>query len=424
MKKISNILKRIMIAFFIALLTMSLMPGLSVKAQEDAANSASSEVTDITSVAPETSIDTSRLGSLKVVHKIINDNGEEVNAPAGVKSRIYFVATVDSKGRYTINPAFADYGIFKENPDFFNNGFNYDEWRNCVIHPDETGVNAGGWNTGGLEAYIEEKQISPVNENDGVSDENGKTQYSGLELGVYFVVSDSIIIGDYEHSFINFVYPVPILEKPTTGGNLIINYAPEASPKKAKIGVVHCEIRKQWEDGGYTQFRPQSVTFQIYSGDELIDTVTLDSSNNWQYNWLHKGFVDNFTIKEVPVDGYTSRVTVTQIPGTHDYTYTCVNGYNPPPDNPPPDNPPPDNPPPDNPPPDNPPPTNPPSNPPGFPGLPAVLGAVRALPQVLGARRLPQTGQLWWPLPILVIAGIFFIVKGIKKNAKMKAQNN
>ena len=423
MKKISNILKRIMVAFFIALLTMSLMPGLSVRAQEDAASTASSEITDITSIQPETSINTGRTGSLTVVHKIINDqNQEEVAKGVVIKSRIYFIAEVDERGKYTIDPEFASYPKFAENPDFFNNGFNYDEWRDCVSHPDEDGVNTGGWNSGDLEEFIKERSISPTMSKE--SNLDGETLYSGLKLGIYFVVSDSVEIGEYEHSFINFVYPVPILEKPTTGGNLIINYDPEASPKKAKIGVVHCGIRKQWEDGGYTQFRPQSVTFQIYSGDELIDTVTLDSSNNWQYNWLHKGFVDNFSVKEVPVDGYTSRVTVTQIPGTHDFTYTCVNGYNPPPDNPPPDNPPPDNPPPDNPPPDNPPPTNPPSNPPGFPGLPAVLGAVRALPQVLGARRLPQTGQLWWPLPILVIAGIFFIVKGIKKNAKMKAQNN
>ena len=55
---------------------------------------------------------------------------------------------------------------------------------------------------------------------------------------------------------------------------------------------------------------------------------------------------------------------------------------------------------------------------PVIPDLPEVLGAIRELPAVLGARRLPQTGQLWWPLPLLVIVGIVFIVKGIRKNNK------
>ncbi len=55
---------------------------------------------------------------------------------------------------------------------------------------------------------------------------------------------------------------------------------------------------------------------------------------------------------------------------------------------------------------------------PGVPAIPQVLGAVRRLgelPAVLGARRLPQTGQLWWPVPVMVILGIVLIVKGVKK---------
>ncbi len=142
-----------------------------------------------------------------------------------------------------------------------------------------------------------------------------------------------------------------------------------------------------------------------------MKTITLSSANGWQDEWEGTGLHD-YDVKEVDAgEGYTGTITVKETEKNH-FVYTCVNSYNggdnppPPPDNPPPDNPPPDNPPPDNPPPGG-----------GF-DLPAVLGAVRALPQVLGARRLPQTGQLWWPLPILVIAGIFFIVKGIKKNAK------
>ena len=83
----------------------------------------------------------------------------------------------------------------------------------------------------------------------------------------------------------------------------------------------------------------------------------------------------------------------------------------PPPDTP---NPPPDTP---NPPPDTP--NNPPDTP-GFPSLPEVLGAIRNLPEVLGARRLPQTGLLWWPIPLLVIVGVVLIVKGIRKNNKAK----
>ena len=41
-----------------------------------------------------------------------------------------------------------------------------------------------------------------------------------------------------------------------------------------------------------------------------------------------------------------------------------------------------------------------------------VLGADRDPQAVLGATRLPQTGQLWWPVPILLIVGIILIGGG------------
>ncbi|MBE5823939.1 MAG: Cna B-type domain-containing protein [Butyrivibrio sp.] len=391
MKKISKALKRIVVVALIALLFMTAPVG-KVYAKEYLARA------DI-----DMSMD--RHGSLTITHRSVDDELME-----GVNSQIYLVATIDKDGQYTITDEFKE--CFSD-PDFFNDGFDYDSWKDCVQYEETSDSDI-------LDKYIKAKSINPVK--NGVSDNNGKTYYTGLALGVYYVHSDKIVKDEHTHSFVNFVYPVPILVKDKDTGVISPNYSPEAEPKKSRVKndvVTHCSIQKQWNDGGYAN-RPASVVFEIYCDGELMETVTLSSSNNWYHEWQNPG-AHEYTVREIGIaDGYSSSISVYQKPGTHDFVYTCVNsrggGDNPPP--------PPDNPPPDNPPPDNPPPTNPPSNPPGFPGLPAVLGAVRALPQVLGARRLPQTGQLWWPLPILVIAGIFFIVKGIKKNAKMKAQNN
>ncbi|MBO5623902.1 MAG: Cna B-type domain-containing protein, partial [Butyrivibrio sp.] len=330
---------------------------------------------------------------------------------------------VDANGSYTITDEFK--GFF-EDQNFFNNGFNYDDWKDCVAHTD-----AGGSNTGAMESYIDANGIAEVAS--GVSDGNGETLYGNLDLGVYFVRSDDMIKGDFIHSFINFVYPVPILEKPEVGGNLTINYNPSASPKKSKVQrdvLTHCSIRKVWMDSGYAENRPDTVAFEIYSDGALMETVTLSADNNWTYEWSNEG-IHEYNVKEISVgEGYSSEVVVEQV-GAHDYAYTCTNTFTPPGDNPPPsdnppgDTPPGDTPPGDTPPTDTPPTDTPPTNPgnPGNPGgdLPGVLGAIRNLPAVLGARRLPQTGLLWWPVPVLVIAGIAFIVKGIKKNSKNKA---
>lgn len=35
-----------------------------------------------------------------------------------------------------------------------------------------------------------------------------------------------------------------------------------------------------------------------------------------------------------------------------------------------------------------------------------------------GSEKLPQTGQLWWPVPILTACGLIFIFIGIRLRAK------
>ena len=53
----------------------------------------------------------------------------------------------------------------------------------------------------------------------------------------------------------------------------------------------------------------------------------------------------------------------------------------------------------------------------------SVLGASRdeIPPQVLGANRLPQTGQLWWPVPVLCIMGFGLIVSGVHRRKAAEA---
>ncbi len=364
-------------------------------------------------------IDTSRSGSLTLTHYSVDEE-----LMANVVSHIYLVATVDADGQYTIADEFSDFFADK---DFFNNGYDYDEWKNCVAHTDQ-----GGSNTGALENYITGKGISEIASK--VSDSEGKTYYTDLKLGVYFVLSDNIVVGEYTHSFINFVYPVPILEKADAKSDVFVNYNPSASPKKAKTRndvVTHCKLYKRWNDSGNTDKRPSAVTFNISCDGTLMETVTLSSDNNWYHEWSNTGLHD-YVVEEVSAgSGYKGSIVITQV-GDHDYEYVCTNTYTPPSENPPPSNPPSENPPTDNPPSENPPSDNPSTDTPSedtitpdSPGvlgairnIPEVLGAVRNIPQVLGARRLPQTGQLWWPLPILVIAGVFFIVKGIRKTGK------
>ncbi len=329
-------------------------------------------------------IDTSVTGSLTVKHVSVDNELME-----GVISHLYLVATIDEKGQYTITD---DFKGFFEDQDFFNNGYDYDAWKSCVAYQEVS-------DSDNLLEYIEEKGIAEAAS--GVSDASGKTYYKGLKLGVYYVLSDKVVKGDYTHSFVNFVYPVPILQMSKDSAQIEVNYNPEVSPKKSKIEntvMTHCHILKRWNDSGNSDKRPSFVTFEIYCDDELMKTVELSDANNWYFEWENEG-VHSYKVKEIAAGaGYVGDIQIFQ-DGTH-FQFICTNTYTPP--ETPPGNPPET--------PETPPET------PGIPDLPEVLGALRDLPEVLGARRLPQTGQLWWPLPVLVIAGVLLIVKGIRKN--------
>lgn len=326
-------------------------------------------------------IDTSRTGSLTVTHVSVDDELME-----GVTSHLYLIATIDEEGQYTITD---DFKGFFEDQDFFNNGYDYDAWKSCVMYDPQT-------DSDDLLSYVRDRNIQEVTS--GVSDAKGKTYYTDLKLGVYYVLSDKVEKDGFTHMFVNFVYPVPILEMEKDSAQFVVNYAPSASPKKAKVEnkvMTHCHILKRWNDSGYENNRPSSITFDIYCDGEFMERVTLSPENNWYYEWENEG-IHSYKVKEVSAGaGYTGDLQIFQ-DGTH-FQVVCTNTYNPP--ETPPGNPPEE-----------------PETPPGIPDLPEVLGAIRDLPEVLGARRLPQTGQLWWPLPLLVIAGVLLIVKGIKKN--------
>ena len=373
MNKLKDIYIRISAIIVAALVALTAVPMQAVYAAPDA----------------RADIDLSRKGSLTLTHTSVDGDVME-----GVTSHIYLVATIDENGRYTLTDAFK--GCF-EDPDFFNNDYSYDEWKSCVDYQSETDSDK-------LLEYIKANDITEAGSK--VSGPDGKTCYTDLALGVYYVLSDKVVEEEFTHIFTNFVYPVPILEKQESSAQIVVNYDPSAAPKKARIEnevETHCHILKRWEDAGHEDKRPESVDFAIYCDDEFMRNVTLSNDNDWYYEWSQKG-VHSYKVEEISAgEGYTGKIKISH-EGTH-FWFTCTNTYKP--QTPPPE-------------PEEPPTPQTPDEPstPGIPDLPQVLGAVREMAAVLGARRLPQTGQLWWPLPILVLVGIVFIVKGIRKNNK------
>ena len=330
-------------------------------------------------------IDMSVPGDLSLVYKCEEYEGSSsAVAISGAQISIYKVADINEKGEFTLLSPYNDISNFPVTD--INKIMSQDTWK-------EVSSSVAG--------YIYQNGVSPSYT--VTTDGNGLAHFTGIDLGLYFVGNVTRQLDDCIYSFSSFLISVPGLDANDEWVN----------PVYEVIGLVKCsrvylpkevtyELLKTWNDAGYESYRPSSITVIIYCDGNMFSEVTLGSSNNWRYTWSYEEGHE-WTFAEI-INGslsYTNSLT------SSGNTFRLTNTYAPP--ETPPDTP--DNP-------DNPPGTPDEPEEPGLPSLPEVLGAIRDLPEVLGARRLPQTGQLWWPVPILLIVGAIFMIKGIRTNAK------
>ena len=98
--------------------------------------------------------------------------------------------------------------------------------------------------------------------------------------------------------------------------------------------VRNMSVVKIWEDKGYEEKRPQSVTVSLYADDELVETVTLDERNEWSYEWgempvYENGVKISYTLVEEKVNGYKSTIEEDEEIG-----FVVINEFQTPPGNP------------------------------------------------------------------------------------------
>ena len=292
------------------------------------------------------------------------------NPAVGVEFRAYRVADWDGKGGFDWLDSLEKYNI------------NWDDLENLAAT---------------LAPYA--KDLQPVQT--GKTGQDGTVTFSNLGTGAFLVMGDRYVVGRYTYT------PKPVLiSLPSSGKNQVsanVKYEEDYdSPGSSKTTV---KVQKVWADTDHQDQRPKEVVVQLRKDGKVHDTVTLNADNNWRHTWtgLSKNAVWQVVEQSVP-DGYTVSVSKDGV------TFTVINTYTPPeqPDNP--DNPDqtdhPDQPVnPDN--PDDP--TN-----PGKPTSPGTSGGSS------GSKKptLPQTGQLWWPVPLLAVGGMGCFLAGWVKNRR------
>lgn len=236
-----------------------------------------------------------------------------------------------------------------------------------------------------LEGYVRRDRHEPFDS--GETDKDGiltfPTGKKPLEHGLYLVLGEQCWRRGYDYEAQPFLVMLPTIDVEknewvySVECNVKFEKVPEVSGDE-KDDVTR-KVLKLWEDEGHENVRPVSIEVELLCDGKVYDTVTLSAANNWRYTWRGLDEDHDWVIveKEIPDDYFV-------LASKEGVTFVLTNYFEePPPGTPPPpgEPPPPDTPPP---------PEGPPPEPP-----------------------LPQTGQLWWPVPALLAAGLLLIVFGL-----------
>lgn len=202
-----------------------------------------------------------------------------------------------------------------------------------------------------LDAYVARDTLTPLLSQE--TGEDGMVSFDGLSPGLYLILGES-------YTQDNTVYtPSPMLfylsgQGEDGGWEYEVTASCKFDQEEITDATVSRKVQKVWKDSGNQSKRPEMVLVQLLENGAVVDTVALSEENNWEYTWEGLDASSRWQVAETSVpDGYT--VTVTQ-EGT---LFVVTNTY---------------------------------------PGK--------------TPSKLPQTGLLWWPVPLLACAGLVLVIAG------------
>lgn len=271
---------------------------------------------------------------------------------------VYKVASISTDWKITVEDNFKRY------PVDFSKLKNEDEWQDIAEV---------------LRNYAIRAQLDP--DCTGETDENGELQFSQADdeitRGIYLVSEKKLIVDDDYYKVLPFLIELP--EKSNSGDN---EYEVVVEPKEFYDVVpdsVDVDVAKAWDDETAQSYRPDSIEVELLKDGELYDTQELSENNNWRYTWegldgepewivVEKDVADNYTVTSETND---TSVTITNTidPSTRDTSSS---------------------------------------------------NKTTTSSSSSSSGKLPQTGQLWWPVPVLSATGLFLIVIGIAYEEKKR----
>lgn len=215
-------------------------------------------------------------------------------------------------------------------------------------------------------SYIKMDNIQPTDT--GITDGTGTVIFprvrKPMEPGLYLITGNTLTYNDVCYT------PVPsLVALPNREGdshqwdyNVTVNmkYTFRTAPSD-------CRVIKVWKDDGNENKRPDSVEVNLLKDGKVEDTVTLSRDNNWSYTWIGLARENSWTVAEKTVDGYTVSITQEQIAAEKNSP------------------------------------------------MHTVFNVTNTYTGNEADSKLPQTGSLWWPVPVMLITGLLLIIAGVMR---------
>lgn len=302
-------------------------------------------------VSAAVDIDVNRNTTMTISYQ---NNGKPL---VGAQFELYRVADVDAKGVFTLAEPFTQYPVRI-------NGLDASGLRDLAST---------------LDGYIQKDKLQPLDT--GKTDAQGKLKFpnqkTSLKTGLYLIRGGRLTQNGYVYTAqpTMVILPGQDAQNGSWIYDVTVNAKHESVPENGSGSEpVSVKVLKVWNDQGHQSQRPAEIIVQLLCNGVVYDTVTLNATNNWRYTWENLDPTCTWVVVEIPVTGYT--VTVTQ----EGITYVVTNTYG----------------------------GNTPSNPnnPSTPNTPNT-------PSTPNNPTLPQTGQLWWPVPVLLAAGLLLVLIGL-----------
>jgi hypothetical protein len=215
-----------------------------------------------------------------------------------------------------------------------------------------------------LDAFVKMDQLVP--DHSGYISQYGFGEITGLKPGLYLLLGQRYYGPD--GLYVSTPCLISLPTKLTADGEWYYNVTvlPKCNftPHEG-MGTTSKKVLKVWNDLGNEASRPESIEVILLCNGVPYASVELNAENGWSYVWNDLPAGEEWLVVEVVPDGYkvllVDESLVTKIINTND---------NPPP------------------------PTEP------------------------GGGELSPTGMLWWPMPLLIIAGVVLIAMGLRLNRR------